>query len=394
MISATPKLTRKGLELSASVAAGGSLRFTKFAIGSGTLEYADDPARFTDLKENRHEFGIDKIEKNGTSVTVTGTFDSSLIVSAFRLRELGIFCEDEDGAEHLFAYGNDGDKAGQIENLSDATVEQTITLVFSFSTTANVTATLTGASAYATRADLEAHEDDDQNPHNVTKAQIGLGNVQNVAPNNMQISYAESTAENLNLISGEKISVAFGKIASALKKTLSHITDPVAHLTEEERERVIRKSNEPYIIEEIIGSADGRDKRLFAGVANVRAWSDGVLEIWGWSRMNNLVFSSAYMGGYYGKLDGEGIVRLPIWGEKYPGNYVFDGFPSVTIDLSMNDKLSSVTGVMTLPVMASVDGTKRVDSQYAPPNFIAVAPTTGTMGHPVFSFIIKGRWKA
>lgn len=41
---------------------------------------------------------------------------------------------------------------------------------------------------------LDAHIGNKSNPHNVTKAQIGLGNVQNLAPTNMPVSNAQATA--------------------------------------------------------------------------------------------------------------------------------------------------------------------------------------------------------
>ena len=38
------------------------------------------------------------------------------------------------------------------------------------------------------KAELLAHEEDTNNPHEVTKEQIGLGSVENIAPENMPIS--------------------------------------------------------------------------------------------------------------------------------------------------------------------------------------------------------------
>ena len=43
---------------------------------------------------------------------------------------------------------------------------------------------------------LDAHEADTANPHNVTKAQVGLGNVSNLAPADMPVSTATQTALN------------------------------------------------------------------------------------------------------------------------------------------------------------------------------------------------------
>lgn len=44
------------------------------------------------------------------------------------------------------------------------------------------------------KENLDAHIGNKSNPHNVTKAQVGLGNVQNLAPANMPVSNAQATA--------------------------------------------------------------------------------------------------------------------------------------------------------------------------------------------------------
>lgn len=75
---------------------------------------------------------------------------------------------------------------------------------------------------YFVHREVEEHTNDQDNPHNVTKEQVGLGNVPNVSTNDQAPTYTEaSTLEALK--SGEKLSVAFGKIAKAIKDFISHI---------------------------------------------------------------------------------------------------------------------------------------------------------------------------
>ena len=70
---------------------------------------------------------------------------------------------------------------------------------------------------------LISHVANKSNPHDVTKNQIGLGNVPNVATNDQTPTYTE--ASNLSsLVSGEKMSVAFGKFAKAVSTLISHTT--------------------------------------------------------------------------------------------------------------------------------------------------------------------------
>ena len=60
-----------------------------------------------------------------------------------------------------------------------------------------------------------SHVEDIGNPHNTTKEQVGLGNVPNVATNNQTPTYTVATATT-GMISGEKLSTAFGKIAKVV----------------------------------------------------------------------------------------------------------------------------------------------------------------------------------
>lgn len=72
------------------------------------------------------------------------------------------------------------------------------------------------------------------NPHGTTKSDVGLGNVPNVATNDQTPSYTEATSLT-SLTSGEKLSIAFGKISKAITDLISHIGDSVKHITSTER---------------------------------------------------------------------------------------------------------------------------------------------------------------
>lgn len=80
----------------------------------------------------------------------------------------------------------------------------------------------------------KAHMDGKSNPHGVTKAQVGLGNVPNVATNDQTPTYTAASAP-AALASGEKLSVAFGKLAAGVSSLISHLADGVKHITAAER---------------------------------------------------------------------------------------------------------------------------------------------------------------
>ena len=84
--------------------------------------------------------------------------------------------------------------------------------------------TAQAAAIKAVQDDLTSHKGNTSNPHTVTKAQVGLGNVPNVATNDQTPSYTAATAL-AALVSGEKLSVAFGKLAKGITDLISHLAN-------------------------------------------------------------------------------------------------------------------------------------------------------------------------
>lgn len=72
--------------------------------------------------------------------------------------------------------------------------------------------------------DVDAHKQDTSNPHNVTAAQVGLGNVPNKSTNDQQPTFKENSSLT-SLVSGEKLTLMLGKIAKAISTLISHLGD-------------------------------------------------------------------------------------------------------------------------------------------------------------------------
>lgn len=72
--------------------------------------------------------------------------------------------------------------------------------------------------------DFSEHIKNTSNPHSVTAKQVGLGNVPNVTTNDQTPTYTESSSLT-NLVSGEKLSVAFGKIKKATTDLIAHLAN-------------------------------------------------------------------------------------------------------------------------------------------------------------------------
>ena len=71
---------------------------------------------------------------------------------------------------------------------------------------------------------LSTHTSNKNNPHTVTAAQIGLGNVPNVSTNNQTPSYTVPSSLSA-LVSGEILQTAFGKLAKAVNDLISHLAN-------------------------------------------------------------------------------------------------------------------------------------------------------------------------
>ena len=80
------------------------------------------------------------------------------------------------------------------------------------------------AAADELRENFDAHAASKANPHAVTKTQVGLGNVPNVATNDQTPTYSESAALT-QLSSGEKLSAALGKLARAVRSLMEHLAN-------------------------------------------------------------------------------------------------------------------------------------------------------------------------
>lgn len=80
------------------------------------------------------------------------------------------------------------------------------------------------------------------NPHGVTKNDVGLENVPNVSTNEQTPTYTVASA-NTELVSGEKLSFAFSKIAKAIKSLIPHLADTAIHISSSERSAWNRKAN-------------------------------------------------------------------------------------------------------------------------------------------------------
>lgn len=173
----------------------------------------------TALSGGGYPYAVKGISINGSAFTGNATYDAETGTVSFDTAPANGAAIVVDAIEEnlLYAYLNAGDDAGKVAKVDALPRDFTINMAVVIGEAEHVTAILTADQAYAQQADLDrleeivnAHVNRRDNPHLVTAAQLGLGNV--AAP-----TYT-ATAGTQALVSGEALSNALAKLAG-------HVTD-------------------------------------------------------------------------------------------------------------------------------------------------------------------------
>ena len=176
------------------------LKFTSVKMGSGALG-SRTVAALTALIESKLSLDIAETPKrSGTGRwNVTAVYNNSMIQTGFYFREWGIFAQDPDTqGEVLVFYANSGDSADFIPafdgtgSTTASYIEERLICAVAVGN-ATVTAVLS-SEQYASYDDLQDHIADADNPHKVTKAQVGLGSVDNTSDVDKPVSTAQAAA--------------------------------------------------------------------------------------------------------------------------------------------------------------------------------------------------------
>lgn len=101
-------MTDKGIALQSKVQAGEVLNITKLKLGSGTLPAETDIRKLTDLIKPEQNLGIGGREPNGDYCKISATISNVGLEAGYYVRELGVFAQDPDDGEILYAYTIDG----------------------------------------------------------------------------------------------------------------------------------------------------------------------------------------------------------------------------------------------------------------------------------------------
>lgn len=178
-------LTAGGLDyLSHCLAGGPSPIFCKITIGNGVNAGYESQYMSNPLKD----IPITEISRNGNFVTLTGVMNNTTVEERFKATEIGVYITDPDNENGtgtiLFAYGYvTEEEAAVIPAVSDYMFETIENILVYVGATENVSAIISDSLVTASKSELRAHTDNNNNPHNVTASQVGLGNVENKSIN-------------------------------------------------------------------------------------------------------------------------------------------------------------------------------------------------------------------
>jgi len=130
---------------------------------------------------------------------VLGTVTSQLATTQFVQAALNAFDAGDTSDDLIAAHLADLDNPHQVTkaDVGLGSVDNTADLAKPVSTAQQAAINVAAAAAVAAQSDIDAHQANTSNPHAVDKVDVGLGNVANLAPADLPVSSATQTALNL-----------------------------------------------------------------------------------------------------------------------------------------------------------------------------------------------------
>ena len=199
------QITDAGIQILLALIGGHTIQFSSIKLGDG-----NEPADFTeanDLTNTKQSLPVVRYKMVGLDTILAGAnLYGNAITEGFYWKEIGLFARDitTGSPEVMFSYDNAGESASYMPAGGTVT-EMLIDLMIKVNNAENVQITLDDSLIYATKSDLDEtensiindltavitteisevnttinnHIENEENPHGVTKTQVGLGSVGN-----------------------------------------------------------------------------------------------------------------------------------------------------------------------------------------------------------------------
>lgn len=215
-------ITNAGVELIKNTMSGETIVITAVKSGTGKVS-VDVLAKQTEVVDEKQNGTIQSIKNKGNAISVSVLFENSGLAKGYTMNQIGIYAKTSDQTEILFAISQDN--AGkEIPSESSMPYYSLVSnFNFSFSNDLSITSAVEPL-GYVTLEAFEEHKNDISNPHKVTKKQVGLDNVPNVATNDQAVTFNDVT-ELSTISSGEKMSPVFAKIKLAISNLITHLNN-------------------------------------------------------------------------------------------------------------------------------------------------------------------------
>jgi hypothetical protein len=148
-------LTQKGRNLLSKTQTGATLQFTKIKVGDGTWAANTDPTQLNDLVDTKLTLPIQSIQVVGDgTVRLRFVLTNSGLSQGFFMREIGIYAQDPDLGEILYAVAYAGDRADFIPSDGTTKVENVVDIYTVIANSQNVTAVISDTVVIATKQDV------------------------------------------------------------------------------------------------------------------------------------------------------------------------------------------------------------------------------------------------
>jgi hypothetical protein len=149
-------LTQKGRNLLAKAQTGTTLTFTRIAIGDGLWSSNTDPTQLNNLVSPKLNLPIQSITVVGDgTVRLRFVLTNTGLSQGFFMREIGIYAQDPDLGEILYAVAYAGDRADFIPADGITKVENVVDIYTVIANAQNVTAVISDTVVLATKQDID-----------------------------------------------------------------------------------------------------------------------------------------------------------------------------------------------------------------------------------------------
>ena len=227
------QLTNAGKQLLTNAMMGGpGFIFRRCELGAGARS-ADKAQKLVDSKMKIPYAGYTiETTSDGNFIHLIANYDNSKVAEPFNAREMGVFVSEtaSDTDLTLYAYGTvsaaEADYIPAGTGADGSPVQTKMEIIVYIGKAANVSAIVNSSLNYVTHEEFDVHEHDERyytedeidemleglpveslishigntsNPHSVTKAQVGLGNVENKSASTI---LSEMTASNVTTALG------------------------------------------------------------------------------------------------------------------------------------------------------------------------------------------------